>query len=358
MKAAVFEGRGRLTVKEFPDPVLQDTNFIKRNGGKLIFGKEDLVLLKILKAGICGTDIHILNIPPGYPADPGTIIGHEFVGEVMEAGSRVKRVDVGDVVVIDEHISCGDCWCCRQGFLNRCEEVASMGMSTHGGFAQYAVVPSKQVYKVPEGMELKRAVLFEPLYCAVHAINKVGLMPDSKVLIFGAGPLGCCFIELCRIYGVSDIIVSEPERFRRGHAAFLGATEVVNPTTHNLKEVIQRIAPEGVDVSIDAWGDPRAIEEAVDLTRSCGKILLFGEQDDQKEINFSFVRANRKELEFYGADAASPFVADQTIGFLSRSDLNLGRIITHEFPLDEISTGIKLMRERKAMKVIIDPWRR
>lgn len=357
MKAAVFEGDGCLVVKEISDPVLKGTRFIKGNGGSMVVRKEDLVLLKILKAGICGTDIRILSIPPSFKAKIGTIIGHEFVGEVVDAGSRVKRVSVGDIVVVDEHINCGDCWYCRRGLLNRCEEMASMGMSTHGGFAEYAVVPSKQVYKIPADMDLRRAVLFEPLYCAVHAINKVGITPDSKVLIYGAGPLGCCFIELCRIYGANAIIVSEPESFRSEYALRLGATTVINPITDDLGKIIKKIAPYGVDIAIDAWGDPRAIKEAIGLTRPYGKILLFGEQDNKSTITLSFAAANRKELELYGSSAASPFVADKTIGYMNRSDFCLDKMITHEFSLDEILTGIELMRQKKAIKIIIDPWR-
>jgi 2-desacetyl-2-hydroxyethyl bacteriochlorophyllide A dehydrogenase len=351
MKAVIFESAGKLIVKQIPRPILQKTAFTKRNGGKLIFTEDNLVLLRILKAGICGTDLGILNIPQGYPAAAGTILGHEFVGEVLKIGKRVGRVKIGDIVVADEHISCGDCKPCRLGFLNRCEEVASMGMSTNGGFTQYTVMPDKQIYKIPKNLDLNKAVLFEPLYCAVHAINKLGLRPDLTVLILGAGPLGCCFVELCRIHGLKKIIIAEPNSYRRNFAEELGATAVVYLTSIAKKELANN-----VDVVIDASGMPAAVKEAIETVKPYGKISLFGQQNDLAKTEFSFVEANRKELKFYGADAASPFAADQTIDYLTRKDFRLHKIVTHELSLDDTLKGIELMRQKKAIKVVINPW--
>lgn len=357
MRAAVFEGNGKLIVQKVPQPTLTDTNFTKGNGGVLLIKKENLVLLKVLKAGICGTDIRILSVPTSYPIPKGTIIGHEFMGEIVEIGAQVKRVCVGDHVVVDEHIYCGDCWYCRQGLLNRCEQTASMGMSTNGGFAEYAVVSERQLYKVPQDLDLHKAVLFEPLYGTVHAINKVELRPNTTVVIWGGGPIGCCFVELCRIGNAKHIIVSEPESFRRKYAKQLGATRVIDPNSEDLMRIINTIAPHGVDILIDACGNPKVIQNSVELARAYGEILLFGEQDDKSEIKFSFAYSNRRELRFYGASAASPFVADRTVEYLLRKDFRLHKIVTHEFSLDEVSKGVELMKKRKALKVVIDPWK-
>ena len=132
---------------------------------------------------------------------------------------------------------------------------------------------------------------------------------------------------------------------------------MIDPNSEDLISVVKEIAPHGVDVSIDACGNPIVIKEAIELSRAYGEILLFGEQDDKSKITLSFAFPNRRELRFYGASAASPFVADQTVEFLKRDDFRLHNIVTHEFSLDEISTGVDLMKKRKALKVVIDPWK-
>lgn len=355
MKAAVFKGGGKISIEHMPKPKLKRARFLKADGEVLVFDKDDTVLIEVLLTGFCGTDAHILAVPQKYPARVGTIPGHEVVGRIVEVGARVERVRVGDLVVVDEHISCGHCEFCRKGYFNRCEEIASMGMTTNGGFVQYMLVPAKQVYRVPYDLDLYKAVLFEPLYCAVHAVSKLDFSLNSEVLILGGGPLGCCFVEIFRLNGLDKIIVSEPEPYRQDFVKLLGAAKVVHPT--DLEDVIDSIAPRGVDIVIDASGVAEAVKEAITLTKRCGQISLFGQQDDFSKTEFSFVEANRKELKITGADAASPFVADETIGYITRADFRLHNIVTHELSLGEILTALELMHTRKAMKVVINPWK-
>ena len=354
MKAAVFEGKGKLTIKDVPEPKLEDTKFRKREGGYLEFGKGDLVKLKVLATGICGTDVGILGIPQGYPTPPGTIIGHEFVAEVVEKGKRVFNLKVGDRVVIDEHISCGLCYFCRTGFPNRCQEIASMGMSATGGFTEYVIAPAKQCYKISQKIPLERAALFEPLSNVYYALNMVRPQPHEKALIFGAGPIGCMFLAVCKLCGLETVIISEPSAYRRKFIRSLDPTKAINPVKENLKKLVEKFAPEGIDISIDACGVPVALKDAIEVAKPHGKVLLFGEQDDLSEVTIKFVPANRKELKFYGSDAMS-FMARQTVELLERKDLPLEKLVTHRFPLEQIHEGIDLMREGKAMKIIIYP---
>jgi len=357
MKAAVFEGNGRLVVKEVPDPKIEDKVVPKKYKEETLkIRKEEQVLLKVLAASICGTDIHILNVPPGHPATLGVILGHEYVGEVLEIGDEVKNVEIGDRVVVDPNIKCGVCWYCRNGFPNMCRDMTTLGIFCDGGFAEYNIAPAKQLFSIPSDMDVEKAIFFEPLSCAVHDWEKVNLKVGESILIFGAGPIGCCFIELARVCGANTIIVSEPNPFRRKFAQELGAI-VVDPMNEDLSRIIYELTGHGVDVAIDACGVPEVINQAIDYVRPGGRISTFGQQNINAFADkVSFTKVTNKELTIFGSYIASRSF-DQTIEFLKRNDVNLGKLITHRITLDEINKGIDLMRKGEAMKIVVYPFK-
>jgi (R,R)-butanediol dehydrogenase/meso-butanediol dehydrogenase/diacetyl reductase len=148
MKAAVFEGLGKLVLKEVPIPQIK---------------KSDEVLIKVEAASICGTDVHILDVPPGYPAKPGIILGHEYIGEIIEIGSEVKDFQVGDRIVLDPNLTCGHCYYCNLGKPNMCLNTEVLGITINGGFAEYSVVPVKAIFKIRKDIPTDIAIFAEPL---------------------------------------------------------------------------------------------------------------------------------------------------------------------------------------------------
>jgi len=359
MKAAVFKGEGKLVVEDVPKPDLSKDLVIPKKykpEQKMKIRKEDLVLLKVLAAGICGTDLHILSIPPGHTATPGAILGHEFIGEVVEVGKDVDNVSVGDMVAVDPNIKCGKCWFCRNGYPNMCQEMTTLGIYGNGGFAEYAVVPAKQLYVLPKNMDIEKAVLFEPLTTAVHNWEKVNLKPGESILIFGAGPIGTFYIKLAQLSGANEIIVSEISPLRREIAKKLGATRVVDPTSEDLLEVVSELTSYGVDVAIDAAGVPEVVKLAVKAVRPGGKVSLFGQQNIHAFADHvSFTLMNQKELQIFGSYAAARSF-DQTIEILKKKETDdLKNIITHRVSLDDIHKGIELMRKKEALKVVVYP---
>ncbi len=359
MKAVVFEGKGKLVIKEMPVPELEDRVVPKKYGGFLKIRKEEQVKLKVVAASICGTDLAILRVPAGHNATSGVILGHEYVGKVLEIGDEVSNVKIGDMVVVDPNIKCDKCWLCRNDMASLCTDMTTLGIFCHGGFAEYNIAPAKQLFKISKDMKIEKAIFFEPLTCATHCWSKLNFKLGDSILIFGSGPMGCYYIELARLNGANLIIVSEPNAFRREFAKKMGADIIVNPVEENLTEIIKKHTSKngcfGVDVAIDACGVPEVINSAMDLVRPGGKISTFGEQDVTRTADkVSFTKVTQKELEIFGSYVCTRS-SDQTINILERDDCNIEKLITHKIPLDEIHRGIELMIKGKAIEIIVYP---
>ena len=154
--------------------------------------------------------VHILSTPPSYPANQGIVQGHEFVGRVEEVGSAVTTIKPGDRVVLDPNVFCGECYQCKKGNFNMCENVYVLGITDNGGFGEYAVAPCKMCVKISQELPAETAIFAEPLTCVVSAVNKIRLLPGESVLVLGAGPIGLYFTMLLKANGAGKIIVSEP----------------------------------------------------------------------------------------------------------------------------------------------------
>lgn len=360
MKAAVFEGKGKLTIKEVPVPELEDKTVPKKYGGTLTLRKGEQVKLKVLVASLCGTDLQILKVPPGHDATPGAILGHEYVGEVVEAGEAVDNVKEGDRVVLDPNIKCGTCWLCRNDHASLCQNMTTLGIFMDGGFAEYNIAPAKQLFVVPRDSEIEKAIFFEPLTCATHAWSEVNFQAGESILIFGAGPMGCYFTELARLSGANLIVVSEPSEYRRKFAKEMGAHIVVDPTREDLLETVKKRTSRdkdtyGVDVAIDACGIPEVIKQAMDLVRPGGRISTFGEQNINAFADkVSFTKVTQKELQIFGSYVTTRSF-DQTVELLKRDDVNLTKLITHRLSLDEIPKGLELMEKGESINILVYP---
>ena len=175
-------------------------------------------------------------------------------------------------------------------------------------------------------MDIEKAVVFEPLSCALHNWKKINFKVGESVIIFGAGPIGCCFVELAKLSGANQIIVSEPNPFRKKFAKKLGAT-VVDPINENVVDIVKELTRNGVDVAIDACGVPQVINEAIECVRPGGRISTFGQQNMNAFTDkVNFTKVTNKELTIFGSYIASDSFY-QTIEILSRKDINLEKII-------------------------------
>jgi len=336
MLAAVFEGKGKLALKQVPVPKIS---------------KPDEVLLKVEAASICGTDVHILHVPPGHPATPGAILGHEYVGEVLEVGPACRGLKPGDKVAVDPNITCGICPACQLGRHNMCANMTTLGIFIHGGFAPFNVAPARQLHKYDRRLKPEIAVFAEPLACVVNAFKKLNLFPGENVAVLGAGPIGQYFIQLSKAAGAGRIVAVEPNPRRAKFAKTSGANIVIDPTNQDLLKSAAKIFPAGPEVVIDAVGS--LMETAVALAGRGGRIMLFG-QNANARASIAQNLITRNELTVLGSYIAR-HTFPEAVRILETGKLNVKPLITHRLKLKDIKQGIAAMEKGQAIKVIVFP---
>lgn len=338
MKAAVFEGVGNLKIKEVDVSVVEN---------------PDELILEVEVCSICGTDVHIMKVPPGYEAKPGTILGHELVGKVVEKGEGVKTLEIGDRVVTNPDLYCGICRYCRKKLPNECENIIPMGIEADGGFAEYVKITEKVAHKINENLPAEIAAFAEPLACAMNGMNKIKVEFGESALIIGAGPIGLLFTQLLKAAGVNPVIVSEPIELRQEYARKCGADYVVNPFQTDLEKCVKDIIDIGVDVTVDAVGSQ--INECIKTVRKGGRVLLFG-INMKAESAIKQSEITTKEIQILGTWLANDNFP-RAVEILESNMLNLELLITHKLDLNEIHKGIKLLDKGEGIKVLIYPKR-
>ena len=336
-KAIILSGPGKWELTQKPVPKIK---------------RSDEVLVKILAASICGTDIHILADPPEYPAKEGVTIGHEIVGEVAEIGECVTSLKKGDRVIMDNNIACGVCDCCRSGNSNVCSNMVSLGMELDGAFAQYCVVSERNLTKINKDVPIDMAIFAEPLNCVMGGFQKLKIMPGDSVLILGGGPIGMYFTKLCHMCGAGRVFVSEVSDARKEFICKSGADRIINPVEENLEDEIRKEYPEGVDIVIDCVGV--LIKDALKCVRPAGQVLLFGLNENVSEtICQSYITR-------HGISVKGTFIGNNVMNTVAKG-LNSGMLdfrymITHRLPLDDFGKGLEAMRKGEAVEVVLYPW--
>lgn len=337
MKAVILKEVGEFALVEKPVPTLTDSG--------------DL-LIRIEAASICGSDVHIFADPPGIPAVKGTTIGHELVGRVLQAGAAVSGFAPGDRLVLDNNIPCGQCYFCKTGRPNLCENMSTIGVDRDGAFAEYAAVPARMAVKLPPELPVEDAIFAEPLNCVMGAVDKIRLLPGENVLVMGAGPIGLYFVKLLALNGAGKIFVSEVSEYRAGFARACGATRVIDPTREDLGGILRAETDGlGVDVAVDAVGT--LLPGCIDAARAGGRILLFGNNSSVTETVCQ-ADITRKELTVMGS-YVGPHTLPATVKLLASGRLDLRGLITHRITLSEFAEGMEAMRKGKAIEVVITP---
>lgn len=336
MEALVFRGPGEWGLERFPLPRIQ---------------ADDDVLLKVDRASICGTDIHILSVPPGHPATPGSILGHEYVATVVETGAGVRHLQPGDRVVIDPNVTCGLCQYCRLGMSNVCENMTTLGIFRHGGLAEYNLAPARALHPIHRDVLPDHATLAEPLSCVLHAFERALLTPGESVAILGAGPIGLLFLMLYKAAGAGKTFVVEPVEFRRRVAREIGAGAVLDPRSQDVPAEIRSATRIGADLVIDAAGT--LLPESLELVRRGGRVLLFGmNQHASRELNqYGITRYEVTIVGSYIQRTAFPKV----VRILEAGLLPMDKLITHRLTLAQVGEGLKAMRAGEAVKAVVTP---
>jgi threonine dehydrogenase-like Zn-dependent dehydrogenase len=336
MRAAVFKGSGVLALEDVPEPVVE---------------AADDVIIEVEVCGICGSDLQILNVPPGHPADPGVILGHEFIGRVtaLGAGAGVGGLGVGQRVVVDPDPKCGRCGPCRAGRPASCENIRALGVFQHGALARLVKAPAEFVFPLSEAPSTAIAALIEPLACVVNSVNKANPRPGESAIIFGAGAIGCLFLAMFKAAGAGPVIVVEPQADRGAVATAVGADVVVRP--NDLEARRRELLPYGADVVVDAVGSQ--FGAAVEHAALGGRIVLFG-QNQQARPPIHQYTITERSLTVLGSYVTA-FTFPTAIRLVENEALNLEPIVTHVMPLDRLTEGLDLLRSGAATKVVVTP---
>ena len=338
MLAAVFEGDGVLNVKQVPKPQIV---------------KPDDVLIKVGAASICGSDLHVLHVPPGQYAKPGTILGHEYFGYVEEVGSAVTNYKPGDKVVVDNMQKCHVCPTCLEGHDNLCPDVVIYGQTIDGGFAQYCVVKAAQLLPMPESVPSYLAAQTEPLACVMNGMKKINPTPTDNVTIFGMGPIGLTFIRAMKAYGVKRLAVCEMSEARRKKALECGADLAIDPSTQDVEAELRKAWGDTCDIIVDAVGVGAVFSQAVNLLKMGGRLLIFGQNANaMSQVPPAVIVRN--ELTIMGTYCPH-HTFPLAIKMLQDPSLELERIISHKLELKDIKQGIELLNTQQASRVIVYP---
>ena len=211
MRAAVLTRPGSFELVQLPEPECA----------------PDEVIVQVTTCGICGTDRAIFR--GEAPATWPVVLGHEFSGVLVEVGSEVTGLSIGDRVAVDPNVVDGTCFFCRRGETNLCSGLSPLGITRNGGFAEFAAVPATNAYRLPETVSVEHGSLVEPLACCVRGIDQARIGLGDLVAVLGAGPIGCLLIQLARIQGAGTILAVEPDIARRDHAIAAGADLTCGP---------------------------------------------------------------------------------------------------------------------------------
>jgi 2-desacetyl-2-hydroxyethyl bacteriochlorophyllide A dehydrogenase len=331
MKAVVIEKPDQVSVTKVEDPTPARAQ----------------ALIKVEACGICGTDIHVIRgefAPTRYPIIPG----HEFCGEVVAIGKEVRNLRVGDFVAVDPSLFDGTCRQCRLGRFNLCENWNAIGVgSANGACAEFVAVPSVNAFRLPTDVPRNWGSLVEPLSCAVHGLDQVGITAASNYLIYGAGTMGLLLGQLVKDSGANSLDVIDTNSNRHALAKRLGADRVA-------LSAAELDRPEGWDVVIDATGAVPAIEDGIRRVARGGTFLMFGVAKADATASISPFRVYNDEIRIIGSMAVLHSF-ERALALLVRGVIDCEALITNRFKLDDYSSAIDTFLSGSGLKVQVGP---
>ncbi len=318
----------------------------------------DEVLIEIKAAGICGTDIHILH--DQYPYWPPVILGHEFSGQIVEAGEQVSGFKVGDRVVGEPHtLACGKCELCRTGYQQLCSSKRSIGWGIHGAFARYMVLPEKLLHHIPDSMSFDEAAVVEPTANVVQdVIERGGVAPNDFVVVLGPGPIGLLAVMAARAAGAREIAlvgVKVDVKRRLAVGKELGADHIIVADDDNAVETVAALTGgRGADVVVEASGSPSAIASSVSMVRRLGRIAVIG-MSGRDQVSFPWDAAIWKMCTIVFNLSTGYTSWEKAIGLIASGRINVSRLVTHRVPLADWQTAFKAADEGEALKALLIP---
>ena len=316
--------------------------------------REDEVLIRVRRAGVCGTDVHIYDWDAWAQGRvrPPIVVGHEFAGEVVEVGRLVTDVHAGDRVTAEGHIVDGRCLLCRTGNSHVCPHTRIIGVDRDGCFAEYIAMPATNVWHLDDAVSFDIGGIHDPMGNAFHTVLTAEI-PGATVLVTGCGPIGIFAVGICKAAGASRIIASDVNDTRLALAKRMGAHDVVHP--NEVDAVVKRHTDGlGVDVVLEMSGVPSAIHQAFALVRVGGRVQMLGIPSKPVDVDFA-TEIVFKGLTVYGVVGRRMYDTWLMMTrFLRSGQFDPTPVITHRFPLEAADDAIHAIKSGTAGKVIFE----
>lgn len=343
MKALVLKEYRRFALEDLAVPTFQ----------------PDEVLVRVRACGICGSDVHGMDGSSGRRIPP-IIMGHEAAGEIAEIGSGVSGWKPGDRVTFDSTVSCGDCWFCRRGQINLCENRRVLGVSCgeyrrHGAFAEYVAVPARILYRLPDALTYEQAAMVEAVSVAVHAVRRTPLQEGATVVVVGTGMIGLLVVQALRVAGCREIVAIDLDAGKLQLATKLGATHAIKADDVGRSENIRALTGgRGADAAFEVVGLPATVRSAIESVRKGGTVTLVGNLKPQVDLPLQTVVT--RELTLIGT-CGSAGEYPECLELIASGKINVTEFISATPPLDEGARWFDRLYagENGLMKVVLKP---
>jgi len=313
------------------------------------------VLLKVKKSAICGTDLHIYKWDEWaqQTIKPPVVIGHEYMGTIVEKGSEVDRIKVGDRVTVEGHISCGFCRNCRRGRQHICDNTIGIGVNRDGGFAEYIAVPAKNVLRIDERIPDEIMSIMDPFGNAAHTALSFPLLGEDVLITGIGGPIGAMAAAICKFSGARNVIGTDLSPYRRELARKMGASYVIDPTKESIDEAMKRYnMVGGFDIGLECSGSPVAFNDMLKHMYNGGKVSLLGLLPESTKINWS--KMIFKGITLKGIYGREMYETWYHMEMMLTSGLDISPIITHRFKADDFQQAFDIMESGEAGKIILE----
>ena len=312
------------------------------------------VLIRVDRTGICGTDVHIYEWDDWArkTVPVPLVVGHEFVGEIIQVGSNVKDFHPGELVSGEGHVVCGRCRNCLAGRRHLCADTSGIGVDRPGAFAEYVSLPMTNVWHHDPAVDRDVAAIFDPFGNAVHTALSFPVLGED-ILITGAGPIGVMAASVVRHAGARFVVVTDVNPFRLELARRMGATLTLDVRTESIADAQRQLGMmEGFDVGLEMSGDPAAFRDMLENMCHGGKIAMLGIPEREMAIDWNLVVFNMLTIKgIYGREMYETWYK---MTVLLQSGLDISSVITHRFPADRFEEGFDVMRSGRSGKVILD----
>ena len=312
------------------------------------------VLIKVDRTGICGTDLHIYKWDDWArkTVPVPLVVGHEFVGEILEVGSDVRDFSVGEIVSGEGHVVCGHCRNCMAGRRHLCNDTAGIGVTRPGAFAEYIALPQTNVWVHKPGIDRDVASIFDPFGNATHSTLSFPVLGED-VLVTGAGPIGIMSAAIARHAGARHVVITDVNEYRLDLAKRMGVTRAVNVANEKLADVQKELGmDEGFDVGLEMSGSPSAFNDMLANMCHGGKIAMLGIPEKEMAIDWNTVVFNMLTIKgIYGREMYETWYK---MTVMLEGGLDIAPVITHRFKFDDFQEGFTTALSGESGKVILE----